>query len=247
MTTPPLPPSSDSSPGAPPAERASVGEDFLDIFLKPVDVFRRRADGRFGIALLVLTVLFIIVYFATRQWTEPLMEAEMYRGLATNRDLTEEQKSQFVSMGMRFAFVSIAFYMPVAALLTGTFAWLVGKFLDVGITWKQGATIATYSMFPRLLEGIVNGAQAAMMDPASLVGRSVLSLGPARFFDAVTTDPMMLAVLMRVDVFTLWCTVLLGVGIYVVGRTTKAKAAVIAGVMWVLGTLFLVWSVRPRG
>lgn len=248
MTTPPMPPSSDPRmPDTAPVEKASIWEDFLDIYIKPADVFRRRVDGRFGIPLLVLTVLFILIYLATQRWMEPLMQAEMARGMAGNNDLTEEQKAAMISMGSKFAIVSIAFYMPIAVALTATVAWIISKFLDVALSWKQAATVATYAMFPRVIEGIVNGAQAAMMDPANLVGRSVISIGPARFFDATTTDPIMLAALTRFDVFTIWCTVLFGVGIYIVGRTSKAKAAVMAAIVWVLGTLFLVWSARPRG
>ena len=248
MTTPPMPPSSDPrSPNTAPVEKASIWEDFLDIYIKPADVFRRRIDGRFGVPLIVLTVLFILIFLATKQWIEPLMEAEMARGMASNNDLTEEQKAQFISMGTKFAIVSVAFYIPVAVLLTGTVAWIISKFLDVALSWKQAATVATYSMFPRVVEGLVNGAQAAMTDPSNLLGRSVLSVGPARFFDATETDQILLAVLMRFDVFTIWCTVLFGLGIYIVGRTTKAKAAVMAAIIWVLGTLFFVWSARPRG
>ena len=248
MTTPPMPPSSDPRmPDSAPVEKASIWEDFLDIYVKPADVFRRRVDGRFGIPLLVLTALFILIVLATKQWMDPLIEAEMVRGMAGNTELTDEQRSQMISMGSKFAIVSVAFFIPIAVILTGTFVWITSKFLDVPLSWKQGATIATYANFPRVIEGIVNGAQAAMMDPSSLVGRSVLSIGPARFFDVTDSNQIMLAVLGRFDVFTLWCTILLGVGIYVIGRTTRAKAAIIAGIMWVLGTLFYVWSARPRG
>src|SRR5688500_18218139 len=152
MTTPPMPPSSDPrTPDAAPVEKASIWEDFLDIYIKPADVFRRRVDGRFGIPLLVLTVLFILIYLATQRWMEPLMQAEMARGMAGNNDLTEEQKAAMISMGSKFAIVSIAFYMPIAVALTATVAWIISKFLDITLSWKQAATVATYAMFPRVI------------------------------------------------------------------------------------------------
>ena len=53
-----------------------------------------------------------------------------------------------------------------------------------------------------------------------------------------TTSTALMAVLMRVDVFTLWVTFLLAVGLRVVGKVPMSKALVAAGVVWVLGGLF---------
>jgi hypothetical protein len=48
---------------------------------------------------------------------------------------------------------------------------------------------------------------------------------------------MLMAVLLRVDVFTLWITFLVAVGLRVVGKVPMSKALVGAAVVWVLGAL----------
>ena len=48
---------------------------------------------------------------------------------------------------------------------------------------------------------------------------------------------MLLAITGRLDVFTIWVTVLLAIGLAVTGRITRAQAAIAGVIMWVLGAL----------
>jgi hypothetical protein len=48
---------------------------------------------------------------------------------------------------------------------------------------------------------------------------------------------MLLALLGRVDVFTIWVTVLLAIGLSVTGRISRSKAAIAAGIVWLVGAL----------
>jgi hypothetical protein len=45
------------------------------------------------------------------------------------------------------------------------------------------------------------------------------------------------AVLGGLDLFTIWVTVLIAIGIAVVAKVPRSKAAIAAGVVWVLGLL----------
>ncbi len=76
---------------------------------------------------------------------------------------------------------------------------------------------------------------------------SQLSLGPARFLDPDATGAAMLAVLTRLDVITIWVTVLLAVGLYSAGKLTKEKAITAGVLLWVLGTLFPLWGAIRQG
>jgi VanZ family protein len=97
--------------------------------------------------------------------------------------------------------------------------------------------VAAYAYVPRILENILNGVQGLLMDPASLDGRYRLSLGVGRFLDPNTTSPMLLALLGRVDVFTIWVTVLLAIGLAVTGKIPRSKAAIAAVLVWIIGAL----------
>ena len=62
-------------PPATPVEKASVVEDFVDIFYAPSQVYDRRRDGNFGLALVLLCVLGAVIFFATRAVLEPVYDA----------------------------------------------------------------------------------------------------------------------------------------------------------------------------
>jgi ABC-type transport system involved in cytochrome c biogenesis permease component len=47
----------------------------------------------------------------------------------------------------------------------------------------------------------------------------------------------MVALASRVDVFTIWITVLLAIGLAVVGRIPRQQAAIAAAIVWLLGAL----------
>jgi hypothetical protein len=79
--------------------------------------------------------------------------------------------------------------------------------------------------------------QGLLLDPATLNGRFRLSLGVGRFLDPDTASPVLLALLGRVDVFTIWITVLLAIGLSVTGRIPRSRAAVAAAIVWVAGAL----------
>ena len=64
------------------AKKPSVWEDFVDIFIAPAEVFARREDGRFGIALLVLAVLITVLAIGTRSLMQPVFDAEFNRQMA---------------------------------------------------------------------------------------------------------------------------------------------------------------------
>jgi hypothetical protein len=97
--------------------------------------------------------------------------------------------------------------------------------------------IATYSEVPRLVQILVNAAQGLFMSPEKLNGINAVSLSPARFMDPDQVSAVTIALASRVDLFTIWITVLLGIGIYVVGKVTKQQAVIIATIVWVIGAL----------
>ena len=71
-----------TAPAAPAPERAALWEDFLEIFIKPADVFERRKAAGFAVPLLILTVLFAVLWFGLKGAFQPLMDAENARAIA---------------------------------------------------------------------------------------------------------------------------------------------------------------------
>jgi hypothetical protein len=213
-------------------------DDYLDVFIAPTKLFERRSDGKFGQALLVLVVMVAILFFATRTAMAPIMDAEMAKGMAASgQTLTPEQVETMKKFGGIAFAASIIVGTPIAVLLLGLVIFLVGKLVGQGMSYAQGATIATFSMFPRLVDSIVSAVQALLMDESQLTSRYSVSLGLGRLMDPVTTNPILHAVVGRVDVFTIWVTILIAIGLKVMARATASQAFVGAVIIWVVGAL----------
>jgi len=97
--------------------------------------------------------------------------------------------------------------------------------------------VATFSYVPRVVEGIVNRVQGLIVDPSSLDSRYSLSLGIGRFLNPDTTSPLLLGFVGRIDVFTIWITVLIAIGLAVTGKISRGRAAMAAAIVWVIGAL----------
>lgn len=228
-----------SSP-TPPA-KASVWEDFVDILFTPAAVFARRENGNPWIPLLVVTLALGGLFLANSRLLEPIFDAEFERGMATamrdNPQITPEMVAQGRRFARIFATAGAFVFVPIAIGLIGLALWLFSKAADARISYRTAALVAAYAYVPRVIEGLISGVQGLLLDPATLDGRYRVTLGIGRFLDPDTAAPILLALVGRVDVFTIWVTALLAVGLAVTGKTSRLSAAVVAAFVWVAGAL----------
>ena len=232
-TEPPVPP--------PPSKPASVWEDFIDIFYTPSTVFARRERSGFFLPLLVVTLLTGILFIVNSGVLQPVMDAEMGRAVSamqrSGTTLTAEQVESMRSMNEKISKVAVFIFLPVGIFFTGLALWLTGKFVESRATLGQALMVSSYSFLPRVVEGVTTSIQGLLLDPASMNGRYRISLGVGRFFDPDTTSPMLLAIIGRLDVFTIWVTVLLLIGLAIVGKIPRQRAAIAAVIVWFVGAI----------
>ncbi|HUQ98715.1 MAG TPA: YIP1 family protein [Gemmatimonadaceae bacterium] len=225
----------------PAPSKAGLWEDFVDIFYAPSSVFARRADGKFGMQLLILVVAATALFFLTKNAMQPIMDGEFARQSAAmlkkNPNMTAEQIAGGRGFFESFGFVIVSVGLTIAVLLTGLALWAVGKLFDAKESVGAAIMIATYAEVPRLVQTLLNAAQGLMMSPDKLTSMGSVSLSPARFMDPDTASPVMIALATRFDLFTIWVTVLLAIGLYVVGRIPKQQAAIAAAIVWLLGAV----------
>jgi hypothetical protein len=224
-----------------PAPKAAIWEDFLDIFYAPSQVFERRRDGNPLVPLFFLTLVLTALYFATAPLLQPVFDAEWSRNaermMESKPEITADQMEQGRKIAETFGAVFVLIGIPIGALLIGLALWLVGKFFDSRQSVRSALVVSAFAFFPRILEMVVNGVQGLLLDPASLDSRFSLKLGVARFIDPDTTSPAVMALFERVDVFTIWVTVLLAIGLKVTGAVSGRAAAAAAAVVWLIGAL----------
>ena len=226
---------------APPAKPVARWEDFMDIFYAPSEVFARREHSGFGLPLLVVTVLIGVIAAVNMGVMQPIMDAEFTRATAAamKKDprVTAEQMQQFRAMGEKFAPVLAAIGTPIAIFFVGLTLWLAGKLVDAKQSFGAALMVTSYAYLPKVIGSIVAGVQGLLMDPATLTGQFKVSLGIGRFLDPDTASPILLALVGRMDVFTIWVTVLLVIGLAVTGKISRSSAAIAGVVVWVVGAL----------
>lgn len=222
-------------------EGAGLWEDFVDIFYTPSSVFARRSDGKFGKPLLFLVLAGTVLFFLTKNATQPIMDAEFSRQAARmlreNPNMTAEQLSSGRGFFETFAPVFVAFGLTFGVLFTGIILWLVGKLFEAKESVAAAIMIATYSSVPHLVQILTNAAQGLVMSPEKLNHMNAVGFNLARFMDPDQASPVLIALASRVDLFTIWVTVLLAIGLHVVGKIPKQQAAIAAGITWLVGAL----------
>ena len=216
-------------------------DDYLDVFVAPSRLFERRSDGKFGQALLVFVILLAVLVFSTRTAMQPIMDAEWDRGMAAaaqkNPSLTPEQLAAGKSFMGAAAGVFVIVGFPIAILVLGAAIWVIARVIGRSLTYSQGATIATFAMFPRLIDSVVGAVQALLLNETALTSRYAVSLGIGRFLDPATTNHYLLAVLGRVDLFTLWVTALVAIGLRVMAKATLGETVAGAVIVWFVGAI----------
>lgn len=226
----------DATPTPTPA-KAGLWEDFIDIFHQPSAVFERRRDGQFGLALLVVVGISAILFFALRNGLGPIMDAEMAKQAAAlaakNPNMTSEQIAQSTSMMEKFAVFGIVIFIPIGIAITAVLLWLAGRLIDAKTAFAAAMMIATYSQIPRIVETVINAVQGLLLAPESITSHYSVSIGPARFLDP-GTNPFLLTLVGGLDLFTIWVTVLLAIGLSVVARVPLKRAAIAAAAVWLV-------------
>lgn len=227
-------------PSAAPTPKSGLWEDFIDIFYQPSQVFERRRDGQFGLALLLLVVISTILYFALRNGLAPIMDAEMSKQIAAmaakNQSIPAEQLASARSWMEKFAMFGTVIFIPIGVCITAVLLWLAGKLFDAKVAFAAAMMIVTYSQIPKIAEMVLSAIQGLFLEPEAITSRYSVTLGVARFLDQ-GTNPILMTIVGGLDVFTIWVFVLLAIGLSVVARVPIKRAAMAAGAIWIVSLL----------
>lgn len=241
-------PGSDSSDKA--AAKPSLVEDFLEIFYAPSRVFARRAGTGYGVPLLVVALLSAVFAFANRSVTSAIFDAEFTRRaaetMAKNPQITQEMMNS--QRGISEAIGGAIFYvaMPILIFVVAFFLWIAAKTISAKLDYAAAVLIVTFAQIPRLLGSLLTTVQGLVMDTTTITSQHSVGFSPARFMDPATTQRQVLDVVGRFDIFTLWATLLIGIGVAVFAKVPRSKGYVAAGIVWGIATVLtgisILWS-----
>jgi hypothetical protein len=233
-----------SVPAAAP-EKASLVEDFIDIFYTPSTVFARRVNSGFWTHLIIVAVIAALFAFANRGVFSQIFDAEFSRAAArmtadpriTQDVIDQQRKFSTAAMGF-FQYVGT----PIMILMVALVGWGVARIMSIKLRYGQLAMIATLAFIPRLVWYLLITVQTLLMDTTTTTSMFGLSISPARFMDPDSPNRMLMGLASRLDVFVLWSTLLIAIGVAVMGKTSRAKGFVVAAIVWVLGGIPLLFQ-----
>ena len=217
------------------APGSSTWEDALDIFYAPAQVFNRRRDGKYWIPLLILCALSVAVYFLSIQFNEAVADLEFAKAMKEQaakggQKMTAEQ----LAAGKAFAdkikgliVYLLPFMLILSAWVGGLVIKLLGNMMGGTLTFSQGVTIGVLANFPELLGRVAVGVQGMFLDVSTVTSKYSFATSVARFLSP-DSDKYVLKLASLADPFVIWSAVLIGVGVFVIGRVEKEKAAVLA-------------------
>jgi hypothetical protein len=224
-----------------PPAKPSFFEDIIDVFFNPIAVFRRRANSSPWPALITCAVLSAIIALATFNVISPVLDAEWTRNsakiLKANPNMTQEMidKSRGITqMTARYAPIIL---VPLMIFVIGVVAWLISKLVSAKESFNAAIVVVAYAYLVRVLGGIVSAIIALLTDPSKITGVGSVSVGPLRFMNPDTSSPIAMALAGRLDVFLLWFTILIAVGIYATGKVSKGRAIAFGILLWVVGAI----------
>ena len=223
--------------------KASFWEDLIDIFYQPSAVFARRANASAWPPYLFVVIAMSVITFAMFNAIEPALTADIQRAMtktmAHNPNMTQEMADRAVEMQTKFGRYFAPIGLAFAVFIVGLFTWIVSKLFSAKENFGAAMLITSYAYMPRVLGAVISGALALFTDPTKMTSMSVVSVSPARFFDPETTSPFVLALLQRLDLTVIWETILLSIGVAVIGRISRGKAIAFGVLMWIVGGVYL--------
>ena len=224
---------------APP--QPSFWEDLIDIFFQPAAVFRRRQNRSVWPPLLFVAIAIGVIFFVTFNTLQPIFDAEFTRGtakaIASNPQITPDALAKMRAVNETIGRYAIGVIILLTMVVLGSITWLVGKLFGSEQTYHAALVVGAWSYMPRVIGAVLAGVQGLLMDPSKLTSQLAISLSPARFLDVDAANPVLYQLLGRFDLITIWVTILIGIGVYVTGKTSKASATTVAIVVWLIGGL----------
>jgi hypothetical protein len=230
-----------------PTDNASMAEDFVDIFVTPSKVFARRAKASPMVPYLVVCVLMIVLFFASKNVMAPIFEAQMQKGFAAsmkaNPQITQEMLDK--SRPIANAFINVAGVLgpPVLLLVLTLITWVIGRFfMSTPLTYGTTLLITSYAWIPRVVSSVLGLVQGLALDVGKMTSPYQLTVSPARFFDPTSMSDGLYQLLGSLDLFSIWGCILLVIGLIHAGKLERSKAITTGVIMFVVGCLPAVYA-----
>lgn len=225
----------EAAPSAETQEKAARWEDLIDIYFTPRQLFQRRAEDKVGPPLFMLLAFAIVVYFILTPVNAMIMRVTLAADPQGAEALAAMESMEGLGTLMQvFGAISVPVQYLMSIVSGALVLWIGGKIFGIKAGFSRMLLIATYAAFVMPIWTLASGL---LMYLHGEVGLDILrhgSIGLARFFGGSEAGPLRTALLAPTELFAVWRAVLWGIGLAVVCKADRGRAAALAGVAWVI-------------
>lgn len=226
------------------AARFTIPDALVGVLIRPRRTFERMRDATQGYwwvvfalalaALIVSTVATVPVQVEAQQAAFDA-QMEQFEDLPPEQLAQIEQTQQIFSSTIMLSAIGTATGIAgllFRYLLRAGVLFLLGLALGGQASFKQVWRMAVWTTLPLVVGSIVSAAAVILTGNLPAAGLSYV------FADAelAAASPILIAILGRIDLYTLWSLALIAVGLVATARLSLAKSAGIAAAFWLLGT-----------
>ena len=218
---------------------SSIGR-VAGVLFSPTRTFEAiRERPTWLVALVILVVLGVIGgYLVTGKMD---MEQVVREATAdSGRQLTEAQLEQAIEFqekfGSVFAILGAVLFFPVGLLLMALLFWVILKLLGGDFPYQTSLATSVHGLMPTAVSSLLSlpvilSKEELAYDDVRTGSLLKSNLGA---FAGEETGVAVRTLLSSIDLFSIWCAVLLVIGYAVVGKVSRGKAAGAVIGLWVL-------------
>lgn len=217
------------------------------IFFEPGKTFddiARRPTWVVPMVLLIAAVLLLMALFAQHVGWERMIRHQ-YETNPRLMQMPADQRERAMQMQIRFSgvggYAGVLLGIPIvdlvwAAVLLG----IVKGMMGAPVRYKQVFSVVAWAALPGVISTILTIVVMFLRNPDDFNLQNPLVFNPGAMMDPLTSSKFVYALASSLDLFTIWCLVLIGVGLKAAGgrtiSTTGAMTAVfLPWLIWTLG------------
>ena len=214
----------------------------IGIFFEPEATFQDIARSPGFIAALLLVMLFALGTVAAMHnrldWRDVV--AKQMEKNPRMESMPAAQKQQAIETGAKigtYFLYATPLFVPLGILIIAGFLMMMGNFVFGGTaTFKQIFAVTTHAQLIGIIAGILGVVILFLKDPADVDVQNLVAsnLGP---LIPAETSKFLHRLAISLDLFSFWQIYLLGTGLAICGRLSKAKGIMAVAIPWLIYVL----------
>ncbi|CBZ03104.1 YIP1 family protein [Clostridium botulinum] len=202
----------------------TLKEKFKFFFTSPLKLFEYyRENPKFGILFLITTICAIIYQIIHSNLTKEIVKKQMEKqfegldpqALEMTKKTMDTMNNPALKIGSALIGVLIAVF-GVALLI-----FIIFKISKVALSYQQ--TVTLY-----LVAGLSTCIGSIFKSIYMLISKKAIGI------NAILNPSVKNTLIANIDIFNIWYYVLLGIGIYAMGKTSKKKATILTIILAIL-------------